>query len=122
LQSAKTEELLKLRREFWLRTGGRKRKLLVRGVATRLLGCWCGSRLPLSRVFKRSNWETAHGGREPFHLDPLHYDFAAYAGRRWRLLLWRTCDRVHGALSTASRLLLRERLSALSIRNRASRQ
>src|SRR5258708_7899067 len=82
LQSAKTEELLKLWRELWLRTGGRKRKLLVRGAATRLLGCWCGSRLPLSRVFKRSNCETAQAGCEPFDLDPLHYDFAAYAGRR----------------------------------------
>src|SRR5260370_36421488 len=75
LQSAKTEELLKLRREFWLRTGGRKRKLLVRGVATRLLGCWCGSRLPLSPLFKRINLETPHPVPQPFPLTPLHHDF-----------------------------------------------
>src|SRR5260370_16917407 len=66
LQSAKTEELLKLRRGFWLRTGGRKRKLLVREVATRLLGCWSGSRFPFSRGFNRSNLETTPGGPNPF--------------------------------------------------------
>src|SRR5260370_9563645 len=39
LQSAKTEELLKLWRELWLLTGGRKRNLLGAGVAHGRLGC-----------------------------------------------------------------------------------
>src|SRR5260370_24145208 len=64
-RSIKTEKLLKLWREFYLRASGWERQLLVRGITSRLSSRPCRTKLYLSCLSNPSHFKTRT--RRPGH-------------------------------------------------------